>query len=63
MSRSRPDESHIQAGGLAKGLTLADADDATDEDLDTVYLTKFRGSAARIIDNRITHLGIPRRPA
>jgi hypothetical protein len=47
-------EGHIEAGGVSKDVTLADAGDDIGDDLDAVYRDKYRRYAASIVDSIMT---------
>jgi hypothetical protein len=47
-------EGHIEAGGVSKDVTLADAGDEIGDDLDAVYRDKYRRYAASIVDSIMT---------
>jgi hypothetical protein len=42
-------EGHIQAGGIDKDVSFAEADHNINDEIDAVYRTKYRRYAARII--------------
>ena len=47
-------EGHIQAGGVSKDITFADAGHDIDDQLDAVYRTKYRRYAASIISHIVS---------
>ena len=49
-------EGHIQAGGVGRDVTFADADHSLDDDIDAAYRSKYRRYARSITDS-ITSLG------
>lgn len=47
-------EGHIQAGGVSKDMTFADAGHDIDDQLDAAYRTKYRRYAASIISHIVS---------
>ena len=47
-------EGHIQAGGVSKDITFADAGHDIDDQLDAAYRTKYRRYAASIISHIVS---------
>ena len=47
-------EGHIQAGGVAKDITLEDVAGAINDQIDAAYRTKYRRYAASIIDSIVS---------
>ena len=47
-------EGHIQAGGIDKDVTFADADPGINDKIDAAYRTKYRRYAARIVNSIVT---------
>ena len=47
-------EGHIQAGGVDKDVTFADADPSISGQIDAAYRTKYRRYAANIINSVLT---------
>ena len=46
-------EGHIRAGGVDKDVRFVEAEDATNDDIDTAYRTKYRRYGARYIDTMV----------
>jgi hypothetical protein len=44
-------EGHIQAGGVGRDVTFADADHSLDDDIDAAYRSKYRRYARSITDS------------
>ena len=47
-------EGHVQAGGVSKDVAFADAGDGIDDQIDAAYRTKYRRSAANIVNSIVT---------
>lgn len=52
-TQARP-EGHIRAGGIAKDVTLVDANPDLNDQLDAVYRSKYRRYAASIISHIVS---------
>jgi hypothetical protein len=47
-------EGRIWAGGVEKDVTCVDADNATNDEIDAAYRTKYRRYAASIVNSTLT---------
>jgi len=47
-------EGHVQAGGVERDVTFADADRAVTDEIDRAYRTKYRRYSANIVNSVLT---------
>jgi hypothetical protein len=47
-------EGHVEAGGVEKDVTFAEADHGLDDEIDDAYRSKYRGYTASVVESMLT---------
>jgi hypothetical protein len=48
------DEGHVEAGGVEKDVTFAEADHGLDDEIDAAYRSKYRGYTPSVVESMVT---------